>query len=366
MRQRIALLFILLPCLVLAGCGGTWRPTQRTNSALDFLYPEGVSAATPAREVVLRLPVRVGLAFAPNEPSEPDPITEEQKQKLLAEVAQAFKAHQGIGHLEVVPTAYLQPGGGFANLDQVKALLGVDLMVLLSYNQAQFTESTRASWTYLTVVGPLLIEGEKNDTRTLIDAVVYDVGSRALLFRAAGESTVKGRSSPLNVDRKRRKFAAEGFEKATDGLIANLNTALAQFEQQAKNGTVQGPGTPAIAMYDRQGQRITSGENGGGAVGALELFGAALLMLASPFHPRRSPMKSFRPLIHVPLILGAALITLGYSQFFLFFGLDKLGVVDIGNGLGHGLILWFCVHLGLIFLLIGVAVASVKALWKRR
>lgn len=280
MRQRIALLFILLPCLVLAGCGGTWRPTQRTNSALDFLYPEGVSAATPAREVVLRLPVRVGLAFAPNEPSEPDPITEEQKQKLLAEVAQAFQAHQGIGHLEVVPTAYLQPGGSFANLDQVKALLGVDLMVLLSYNQAQFTESTRASWTYLTVVGPLLIEGEKNDTRTLIDAVVYDVGSRALLFRAAGESTVKGRSSPLNVDRKRRKFAAEGFEKATDGLIANLNTALAQFEQQAKSGTVQGPGTPAIAMYDQQGQRIASGENGGGAFGAPELLGAALLMLA--------------------------------------------------------------------------------------
>jgi rhombotail lipoprotein len=280
MRQRIPLLLFLLPCLAFqAGCETTLRPTQRTNSALDFLYPQGVVAAAPAKQVVLRLPVRVGLAFAPNKFSEPDPITEVQKQRLLAEVAQAFKAHEGIGHLEVVPTPYLEPGGSFANLDQVRALLGFDLVVLLSYNQAQFTESTRASWTYLTVVGPFLIEGEKNDTRTLVDAVIYDIRSRALLFRAAGESTVKGRSSPLNVDRKRRKFAAAGFEKATDSLIANLNTALAQFEQQAKNGTVQGPGTPAIAMYDKEGQRITV-EKGGGAFGATELFGAALLALA--------------------------------------------------------------------------------------
>jgi rhombotail lipoprotein len=276
-----------------AGCGGTMRPTRTTNSALDFLYPEGITAAQPAQEVVLRLPLRVGLAFAPNRNYEPGPITEEQKQRLLAEVAAAFKAHKGIGHLEVVPTTYLQPGGGFVNLDQLRASLGLDLMVLLSYDQAQFTEATRASWTYLTIVGPLLIDGEKNDTRTVVDAVVYDIQSRALLFRAAGESTVKGRSSPLNVDRKRRGFAAEGFEKATDSLIGELNTALEQFEEQAANGTVQGPGTPAIAMYDAQGQRITPENRGGGAFGAVEMIGVALLGIGL-FAGRRPAMDARR------------------------------------------------------------------------
>ncbi|HEV2852166.1 MAG TPA: rhombotarget lipoprotein [Thermoanaerobaculia bacterium] len=277
MRHRIALFFLSLPLLAwAAGCTGTLPPTRRVNSALDFLYPEGVTAAEPASEVVLKLPVRVGLAFAPNRHDQPDPITEEQKQRLLARVAAAFKEHQAIGHLEVVPTAYLQRGGSFANLEQIRGLLGLDLMVLLSYDQSQFTESTRASWTYLTVVGPLLIEGEKNDTRTVMDAVVYDVRSRALLFRAAGESTVKGRSSPLNVDRKRRTHAAEGFDKATDSLIDSLNTALAQFEEQAKTGTVQGPGTPAIAMYNAKGERITA-TGGGGAMGITELIAAALL-----------------------------------------------------------------------------------------
>lgn len=278
MRHRRLLLWIGLPLLIAAaGCGGTLPPTRRVNSALDFLYPEGVTTAEPASQVVLKLPVRVGLAFAPNRENQADPITEEQKQRLLARVAAAFTEHEAIGHLEVVPTTYLQPGGGFGNLEQIRRSLGLDLMVLLSYDQSQFTESTRASWTYLTVIGPLLIEGEKNDTRTVMDAVVYDIRSRALLFRAAGESTVKGHSSPLNVSRKRRTFASEGFEKATGSLIASLNAALEQFEEQAKRGTVQGPGTPEIAMYNAKGEQITAA-SGGGALGLAELIAAAALL----------------------------------------------------------------------------------------
>ena len=282
MRHRIALLFLSLSLAMLAaGCVGTLPPSRRVNSALDFLYPAGASAAEPAGEVVLRLPLRVGLAFAPNRDLRLDPISEEQRQRLLTRVADAFKAHEALSDLKVVPTTYLQPGGGFPNLEQIRSSLGLDLIVLLSYDQSQFTESTRASWTYLTVVGPLLIEGEKNDTRTVMDAVVYDIRSRALLFRAAGESAVKGRSSPLNVERKRRSFAAEGFEKATGDLITSLSTALTRFEEQAKNGTVQGPGTPAIAMYDVKGERITntSGGSGGGALGVAELILMALFGL---------------------------------------------------------------------------------------
>lgn len=280
MRYRRLLLWIGLPLLLsAAGCYSTLMPSRRINSALDFLYPQGLTTAEPASQVVLKLPVRVGLAFAPNRENQVDPFTEEQKQKLLARVAAAFQEHEAIGRLEVVPTTYLQPGGGFANLEQIRSSLGLDLMVLLSYDQSQFTETTRASWTYLTVIGPLLIEGEKNDTRTVMDAVVYDIRSRALLFRAAGESTVKGHSSPLNERRKRRKFSAEGFEKATGDLIASLGVALDHFEQQAKTGTVQGPGTPAIAMYDAKGQRITA-TSGGGALGVTELIAVALLGLS--------------------------------------------------------------------------------------
>jgi len=276
--RKTSLPFLCVLTLLAAGCASA-PPSHRTNSALDFLYPQGISTAAPASRVTLHLPLRVGLAFAPNREGRADPITETQKQELLTRVADAFKKRPGLGTLQVVPSPYLNAGGSFENLDKLAAALGLDEMVLLSYDQAQFTESTRASWTYLTVVGPLLIQGEKNDTHTLVDAVVYDIRSRALLFRAAGESTVNGSSSPLNVERKRRLFAGEGFDKATNDLIAHLDTALAGFEEQAKNGTVNGPGTPAVAMVDRQGNPV-GGKNGGGALALPELLAAALLGLA--------------------------------------------------------------------------------------
>jgi len=277
-NRKTSLPFLCVLTLLAAGCASA-PPSHRTNSALDFLYPQGISTAAPASRVTLHLPLRVGLAFAPNREGRADPITETQKQELLTRVADAFKKRPGLGTLQVVPSPYLNAGGSFENLDKLAAALGLDEMVLLSYDQAQFTESTRASWTYLTVVGPLLIQGEKNDTHTLVDAVVYDIRSRALLFRAAGESTVNGSSSPLNVERKRRLFAGEGFDKATNDLIAHLDTALAGFEEQAKNGTVNGPGTPAVAMVDRQGNPV-GGKNGGGALALPELLAAALLGLA--------------------------------------------------------------------------------------
>jgi rhombotail lipoprotein len=264
MSRRRPLLALAFATVVLGGCGASLPPSRRTSSALDFLYPRG-QAATPARAVSLQLPLRVGLAFAPHQQERVEPVTEEQKQQLLERIAGAFRAHRALGNIEVIPAAYLRPGGGFANLDQLRASLGLDTVVLVSYDQAQFTESTRASWTYLTVVGALLIEGEKNETRTLVDAVVYDVPSRALLFRAAGESRVKGRSGPFTVDRRRRRLAEEGFAAATDDLIAGLGAALQRFEQQARSGTVHGPGTPALTVYDASGQQL-GGAAGGGAL----------------------------------------------------------------------------------------------------
>jgi len=283
--RRSSLVVLIISLLVLpvfAGCG-SMAPTRRTSSALDFLYPGGTAAANQGAAVELHLPVRVGLAFAPGREPAQDPITEADKQRLLTRIGDAFKQHPGLGRIETVPSVYLRPGGSFENLDQLKSSLGLDLMVLVSYDQAQFTESTRASWTYLTIVGPLLIQGEKNDTRTMVDAVVYDIPSRNLLFRAAGESTVNSRSSPLNVEAKRRSLAQQGFDKATDDLIAKLSTGLTGFEEQAKQGSVSGPGTPALAMYDASGARIgkgNSGASGGGAWGSCELAAVVLLGLS--------------------------------------------------------------------------------------
>jgi rhombotail lipoprotein len=260
------------------GCVPT-SPVRMKSSSLDFLYPKGSVPAQPAAEVTLRLPLRVGLAFSPAQPSHRDAFSEVQKQKLLTGIAEEFRARDEIANIEVVPSSYLEEGGSFDNVDRLATALGLDLIALVSYDQMTFSESTRASWAYLTVIGPLFINGEKNETRTVMDAVIYDIPSRALLFRAAGESSVKGKSNPLTQAGKTRQLTEQGFEEATTSLIANLKMALDAFEEQAKEGSVRGPGTPALAMYDESGARVGSpGGGGAGAVGMLELVGALLLV----------------------------------------------------------------------------------------
>jgi rhombotail lipoprotein len=280
--------------LAAAACGTT-RQFQARSSALEYLYPRGVDARPPA-DVTLRLPVRVGVAFAPARPAYRDRFTASQKQALLERVAAAFRGRQGIGSVEVIPPGYLTSppappsnpppsggappaGDGFVELDRVKAAFGIDLVALISYDQMQFSETGRSSWAYWTIVGAYVIKGEKNETRTLMDAVVYDVPSRALLFHASGNSTVAAAATPVDVDRVLRQHSEEGFETATSDLIASLGTALAQFQQQTATGTVRGPGTPAVAVLGPDG-RPTGGEgaDGSGAVGAVELAGAALLL----------------------------------------------------------------------------------------
>jgi len=295
----VAATAILAVAVILAATAcGTTRQFQARSSALEYLYPRGVDARPPA-DVTLRLPVRVGVAFAPARPAYHDRFTASQKQALLERVAAAFRGGQGIGSVEVIPPGYLTlppappPGGGapaggaapeddgFVELDRVKAAFGIDLVALISYDQMQFSETGRSSWAYWTIVGAYVVKGEKNETRTLMDAVVYDVPSRALLFHASGNSTVAAAATPVDVDRVLRQHSEEGFETATTDLITNLGTALGQFHQQAATGTVRGPGTPLVAVLGPDGLPTQGGGagDGSGAVGAVELAGAALLLL---------------------------------------------------------------------------------------
>jgi rhombotail lipoprotein len=125
----------------------------------------------------------------------------------------------------------------------------------------------------------------------MLDAVVYDIASRALLFHAPGKSAVTGSATPVDSARVGRQRSEEGYALATDDLIANLGTALAEFEKQAATGTVRGPGTPAIEVLGPDGQPAGgAGADGSGAFGGAELAGAALLLLLA-FRERRAAAR---------------------------------------------------------------------------
>jgi rhombotail lipoprotein len=267
----IALLGSVMRC---GGCYSMWgggpRRTERSSSVVNYLYPGQNNPLPPTDVRVLRLPLRVGIAFVPSGNTrnyyQDSAITEVQKTALMERVVAEFKGRDYIQSIEIVPSTYLRPAGGFANLNQVRSLLSVDVIALVAYDQVQFTNENILSLAYWTVVGAYIFHGNKNDTDTLMEAAVYDIASRHLLFRAPGVSHVEGTTAAVYVEQRKHADGATGFDRATDDLIKNLKVQLETFRERVKNA----PGE--VARIEHK-----PGYTGGGELGGL--FAATLGML---------------------------------------------------------------------------------------
>jgi rhombotail lipoprotein len=161
-------------------------------------------------------------------------LTEKRKSDLMQEVADHFKKYPFVKDIEIIPSAYLRPGGSFSNLEQIRTMYGVDVIALLSYDQVQFTDEGKLSLTYWTIVGAYVIPGEKNDTQTMLDAVVYDIPSRKMLFRAPGLSRIKGSATLVNQSEELRADSGKGFDAAAKEMIVNLDEQLTNFTAKVK------------------------------------------------------------------------------------------------------------------------------------
>jgi len=257
--MKTTALLVFLLCL---GCGTV--EVHKSSSAVDYLFPEGAPASAP-RDVTLRLPVRVGVAFAPGGqsshydaltqmPEEATALSEVERQRILEQVAAAVTQLDQVHTAQTIPGQYLHVGGSFNELDQLAQTFGIDLLVLLSYDQLQFSHTNNWSLTYMTLFGAWFVEGEDNQTQTFIEAMVYDIPSRTLLFRATGSSQLGGSATPLDTLPELLRDATAGLAEGTEDLLVNLGDALAAFEKQIRSGTVRGPGTPAIEVLERDGQ----------------------------------------------------------------------------------------------------------------
>lgn len=280
----LAALALLLSSCAFFGAGP--RKTEKSSSVVDYLYPKQGEPLIEPGVPVLRLPLRVGLAFVPTgaRGGWGNDFSEAQKSDLLKRVAAEFKANAFIQSIDVVPTSYLQAGGGFSNLDQVRGLLGLDVIVLVAYDQLQFTDQNKLSLTYWTIVGAYLFNGNKNDTQTLLEAVVYDIPSRKLLFRAPGSNQMHAGSTLVDVNDKLRSDSAASFNKAADDLIANLKTELAAFRERVKRAPEE------VKIEHRPG--YGGGSTGGRFAGLLALLGAARLIFGRHFAPAQKPRST--------------------------------------------------------------------------
>jgi len=219
--------------LVVAACA-TVHERHNSANVVDFLYPDTKDPVVTPSVPVLALPLRVGIAFVPNGGYASPVLTEQRKMDLMQQVADHFKKYPYVKSIEVIPSPYLRPKGGFANLDQVRTMYGVDVIALVSYDQVQFTDEGLLSLTYWTIVGAYVVLGEKNDTQTMLDTVVFDIKSRKMLFRAPGTDRVSGRATLVNASEQLRTDSGISFDSAAKQMIENLDQQLALFKDKVK------------------------------------------------------------------------------------------------------------------------------------
>jgi rhombotail lipoprotein len=229
------LLGIMLVCALLSGITGCASTSRRySSSVVQYLYPDQTSPVATSGIPLLALPVKVGIAFVPETSSYNYNLTEKDKVDLMNSVSNHFKKYDFVKSIEIIPSAYLTPKGSFSNLDQIQTMFGVDVIALISYDQTQFTGEGLASITYWTLIGAYIVPGEKNDTHTMVDAAVYDIKSRTMLFRSPGISHIKSNATPVNLPEKLREDSLKGFQEASHDLIINLDEQLALFKEKVK------------------------------------------------------------------------------------------------------------------------------------
>ena len=209
----------------------------------------------------------------------------------MKQISAEFKKYPFVQSIDIIPTPYLTPGGSFANLDQIRTMYGVDVMALLSYDQVQFTGEGWWSVTYWTVAGAMVVPGEKNETKTMLDAAVFDIASRKMLFRAPGIGDVKDSATVVNVNEQLHENSEEGFTKAAVDLTTNLQAALAEFRERVTNSVAQAKqlGTNAPVEYQIAYKPGYRGAGAFGSTGTILVAGLGACFLWT--HRNRKPSK---------------------------------------------------------------------------
>lgn len=262
-RLFVALLLSVACISPVTGCATS--SSHHSSSVVQYLYPEQKEPVETPAIPLLSLPLKVGIAFVPETSGEHHNLTEKDKMDLMKEVSAHFEKYDFVKSIEVIPSAYLTQKGSFANLDQIRTMFGADVIALLSYDQTQFTDEGLASITYWTLIGAYVVPGEKNDTHTMMDAAVYDIKSRKMLFRAPGISYIKSKATPVNLSEQLRMDGLNSFKEASHDLVKNLDEQLTLFKEKVK----QAPQSYQVVHKP--------GYTGGGSLDALFVSFAAAL-----------------------------------------------------------------------------------------
>jgi rhombotail lipoprotein len=214
--------FIVLGCSQFAD-----EKRHYSSSVLDYLFPDEKQPSVEETPKTIDVPFNLGIAFVPD--SGLAVLDEKLMNDLMVIFSDEFVKHDFVSSVELIPSKNLKPKGGFANLDQIKSLYSLDVIVLIGYDQVQHTAEGVSTYLYWTWVGSYTVKGEKNDTNTLLDATILDIENRKKLLHLTGTSHIKGSSTLVNLNEQLRNDSVNGFMQAGENLLSKLKLQLPTF-----------------------------------------------------------------------------------------------------------------------------------------
>jgi rhombotail lipoprotein len=236
MKRLAVLVAAVVAALALAGCAGMSKESRQRQQAsmLSYLFPGSSEPPAPSDAVaVINVPFRIGVAFVPDNADPQFRLSEADRLNLAGQVRSAFAKYPFIRDIEAVPSVYLESGGGFANIDRIAALLRLDAIALVSYDQVQHADASALSVLYWTGIGAYIVPGDRYDVLTVVETAVFDIKSRRLLMRAAGTSNVKGSATLIGFSGQSREARLKSFEQAVAQMIGTLHGEVKTFRERA-------------------------------------------------------------------------------------------------------------------------------------
>jgi rhombotail lipoprotein len=286
MRTILTSVCICLTLCLGSACAGPVRTIQKQSNLATYLFG-GNASQDPVQKVPLKLPAKVGVAFVPGDLATQN-IPDTTKKDVIESVRSQLAKHtKYVAGAQSIPSLYLTPKGGVSNLEQVARQFDVDVIVLLGASQFQKHErNSLAAFLDLTVIGAFVIPGNTVDTATVLEAAVYHVPSRALVFRTDGADQKRSRSTQFGANQSAQNDAVSSIYDASKKLVVSIADALVNFEKfdvstasEIKPIAAAGGDTSHSGQENYWGKVGSYRSSGGGAFDYIWILmtGAALL-----------------------------------------------------------------------------------------
>ena len=288
MRVLLRLLLLIMAVSMLQGCamGPRFSSSQNLSSILE---PVKDSLASQDKKPLV-FPAAVGILMVP------PPSNHEIPGSTLHLAAQELKKEL-LKNEKYVKAVSIVSASDFKEkitLNQISDLYGVDVLVIVSFEQDQRrVQNSVLALMNIAIVPAFIIPGVEVITSSIVDGKIVHIPSNAIIFRAGGldertenmtpfsaegggeteESIVSLASSVSELGKNISKILA-GMEKIDPSTAVSMNNVIedASRSANADSGGADGSGKnwEKVDAYKRAG---------GGSISILELLGLAGLLL---------------------------------------------------------------------------------------